>query len=79
MSVLVVFHEKHGDRYVQGDDVESVMWAVCSERVRDDYWYDEKSTHTANIGLGFGQAAAFMQARKGYEYEDYTIPFVEIV
>lgn len=84
--IYVKFREKHEDRIVSGDDIETIMYHILKERIEDTYddgssiWYDEE-TEKAKQALEEGRTSAyrFMANRRRYEYEDWDQIGVEYV
>jgi hypothetical protein len=89
--MIMCFKEKHGKRFVQGSDQESILAYVLQDRLSDTYgamfgggdddvsvWYDE-DTEVARKMLGEGKATRFMQSRIAHEYEGWEVIQVEVV
>ena len=89
--MIIWFEEKHGNRFVEGTDQETILAHVLKERIADTYgamfggeddgvsvWYD-KETELARKYLERGMATRFMQSRIDYEYEGWEVITVEKV
>lgn len=89
--MIICFKEKHGDRFVEGPDLDTVLAYVLSDRLSDTYgamfgeggddtsvWYDD-DTDRARRFLGMGRAAEYMGFRRRHEYEDWYEVRVEKV
>lgn len=81
--MIICFEEKHGHRYVQGPDLETILAHVLQDRIADTYgsmfggeddgvsvWYDD-DTEKAQRYLDAGRATQYMTWRRQHEYEDW--------
>lgn len=87
--MIICFEEKHGNRFVQGPDRETILAHVLRDRIADTYgamfggeddgvsvWYD-KDTQRAKKFLDEGKASQYMTWRRQHEYEDWYEVHVE--
>ena len=78
--MIICFKEKYGNRFVEGDSLESICSYVLKERIEDTFddglsvWYDDQ-TPQAKLALEHGKAFAFMRSRSDnlYKYEGFYI------
>ncbi|MDO8610988.1 MAG: hypothetical protein Q7R95_10695 [bacterium] len=78
---LVIFKEKHGDRYFYAptfDDLYRVALKIFHERAIEDIWYDfstheEKMYKKALKDKKGDIVLEFLRSRNNYEYEDFDI------
>jgi hypothetical protein len=74
--MIICFHEKHDNRYVEGGSRMAILAHVLKQRIAEGYWYDEDQEQ-AQFALDTDRAERWMTERRRCEYEDWSVISVE--